>query len=167
MAVTAEQFRGVMAEFATGVTVVTGRDENGEPVGFTANAVCSVSLEPPLLLICADLGSKSLAALLGAGRFAVSVLGAKDGRLALQFADGARSDRFRGLDLRGDGDDPPILAAALAWMRCEVRRNLDAGDHTIVIGEVRECGSTDAGAPLVFFRGRFSTVADLPRSPDG
>jgi 3-hydroxy-9,10-secoandrosta-1,3,5(10)-triene-9,17-dione monooxygenase reductase component len=159
--VNAERFREVMSNFATGVTVVTGVDADGSPVGFTANAVASVSLDPLLVLFCADRASASLPVLLRTGFFAVSVLRAEDEEIARRFADDIRDERFRRLELKSVVEDLPILKNALAWMACRVWRSVEAGDHAILIGEVIECDARPQGEPLVFFRGRFGTLADL------
>lgn len=157
----AERFREVMSNFATGVTVVMGVDAAGAPVGFTVNAVASVSLDPLLMLLCADQGSASLAALLSSGLFAVSVLPAEDEELARRFAEELRDERFRELELRMTAEGVPVLKSALAWVACRVWKSVEAGDHIILIGEVIDGGSRVEGDPLVFFRGRFHKMADL------
>lgn len=159
--VNAELFREVMSTFATGVTVVTGAGPNGAPVGFTVNAVASVSLDPLLILVCVDIESASLAVLLETGLFAVSVLEESDVDLARRFADEIRDERFRALELRPVAEGLPVLRGALAWLACRVWRSIEAGDHMVLIGEVLECGAQPAGNPLVFFRGRFGTVTGL------
>ncbi len=157
----AELFKEVMSQFATGVTVVTGVDRSGIPVGFTANAVASVSLEPPLILACADRRSSSLPALVESGSFAVSVLRAEDAEIAHRFSEKIRDERFRELELVGTRAGPPALKNALAWLGCRVWRDITAGDHVVLIGEVIDGGIGPEGPPLVFFRGEFTTVAEL------
>jgi 3-hydroxy-9,10-secoandrosta-1,3,5(10)-triene-9,17-dione monooxygenase reductase component len=159
MTVDAGHFRHVMGHFATGVTVVSGLDPDGNPVGLTANAVTSVSLEPRLLLVGMDRGSSSLEALLETGQFGISVLRAEDEALARRFAEEAPGVRFRGLDLEDVGADVPILRGALAWLACSVWRTVEAGDHTLLLGEVVKCSADTEGRPLVFFRGGYGTVA--------
>ncbi|MEX0856208.1 MAG: flavin reductase family protein [Gemmatimonadota bacterium] len=152
------RFRQVMGHFATGVTVVTGVDPDGERVGLTANSVASVSLDPPLLLVCLDRGSKSLAALLETGAFGISVLHSGQEAVARRFAGEPTANRFRDLEVRLAPSGLPFLPDAIAWFQCRVWRTIEAGDHTILIGEVED-GGTKPGSPLVFFQGRYGIVA--------
>lgn len=147
-----------MSHFATGVTVVTGADASGSPVGLTANAVASVSLDPCLLLVCVNRSSTSLQAILAAGRFGVSVLRASDADLARRFATAPARERFQGIDLLVSAGGTPVLARALAWLECSVWRTVDAGDHTVVFGEVLDCRADAEGDPLVFFRSGYGTA---------
>jgi 3-hydroxy-9,10-secoandrosta-1,3,5(10)-triene-9,17-dione monooxygenase reductase component len=164
---TAEEFREVMSRFATGVTLITGADDGGAPVGFTANAVTSVSLDPLLILFCADQASNSLPTLLRTGRFRVSVLGAAGRDLARRFSKEILPHRFRDGDLAFSAGGLPAPANAIAWLECRVWSSLPAGDHIIVIGEVLDCGRSAAGDPLVFFGGEFLGLSDLQARPDG
>lgn len=152
-------FRDVMGRFATGVTLVTGLDQEQTPVGLTANAVASVSLDPPLLMVGLDRDSSSLPALLDTGRFGVSVLRAEHEHLAHRFSLAAPEDRFAGLELRTTSSGIPIFDDGLAWIDCRVWRPVEAGDHILLLGEVIDCGAGDPGPPLVFFRGSYGTVA--------
>lgn len=158
----AELFKQVMSSFPTGVTIVTGVGASGVPVGFTANAVASVSLNPLLVLVCADRGSASLPVLLESGRFGLSVLGEQDKDIAKRFAEEQRDQRFQDLDLEPTPIGPPILANALAWVSCTIWKSVEAGDHLILIGEVVDAGLGSGGRPLVFFRRAYGTVADPP-----
>lgn len=151
------RFRSVMGRFATGVTLVTGRDREGAPVGLTANAVASVSLDPPLLLVCLDRGSASRPVLEEAGSFAVSILRAGQGPLARRFSREDPEERFRDLALREEVTGAPILDGALGWADCRLWRTVEAGDHTILLGEVVACGGAEDDDPLVFYCGRFGT----------
>jgi flavin reductase (DIM6/NTAB) family NADH-FMN oxidoreductase RutF len=154
------RFRQVMGHFATGVAVVTGVDREGAPLGFTANAVSSVSLEPLLVLVAVDRGSASLPALLERGAFGISFLPASDEELARRFADRERNARFDGVSLRMGTTGVPLLAEALAWLDCSLWRTVEAGDHLVLFGEVLECGvERDDEPPLVFYQGRYGTVA--------
>ena len=149
-------FRDAMGRLATGVTVVTSLAPDGRPIGCTANAVTSVSLDPPLLLACMKRNSASLPVFQRTGRFGVSVLRVGDEEVARRFSGGRRIDRFRGLELH-DASAIPILAGALSWLECRVWNSVDAGDHTILVGEVVAHGIGEAGRPLVFFGGEFGT----------
>lgn len=153
----ASRFRDVMGHFATGVTVVTTRDARGEPAGFTASAVSSLSLDPLLLLVCVDRGSETLGHLEAAAPFAVNVLAGDHQELALRFASSLREDRFAGLDLVEAATGSPILADALAWLDCTVHEVLEGGDHAIVLGRVEACAARD-GVPLIYHRGRMGPL---------
>ncbi len=151
-------FRSVMGNFATGVTVVTGSAADGTAVGLTVNSVASVSLEPRLVLICTDKESESRGVLLETGRFGISILRLEDRALAPRFAAEDPGERFTGIPLRWSDSGIPFLADALAWLECRVWRNVDAGDHSVMIGEVLDFGGGGSGRPLVFFRGGYGTV---------
>lgn len=142
-----------MGHFATGVTVVTGGDEEGL-FGLTVNAVSSLSLEPTLILVCIDRESASLERILASGRFAVNVLKAQDEWLARRFSEGYRNDRFEGVEFEMGSTGVPLLTDGLAWVECTVREVHEGGDHEIVVGEVLDCGAVK-DAPLIFFRGRY------------
>ncbi len=154
-----QKFREVMGNFATGVAVVTGVDPRGNPLGFTANAVTSVSLDPLLVLVAVDRDSTSLPALLESGSFALSFLRARDRGLALRFARSERDARFQGLALREDVTGAPILEQALAWVDCSIWKSVEAGDHLVVFGEVAGCGTQGHEDPLIFFQGRYGTIS--------
>jgi flavin reductase (DIM6/NTAB) family NADH-FMN oxidoreductase RutF len=155
-----------MSRFATGVTLITGVDEGGAPVGFTANAVTSVSLDPLLILFCADQSSNSLPVLLRTGRFRVSILGAGSRDLARRFSKEVLSRRFVEGDLMLPAGGLPAPANAIAWLECRVWKSLPAGDHVVVIGEVLACGRSAEGDPLVFFGGEFIGPSDLQARRD-
>lgn len=154
-----KRFREVMGNFATGVAVVTGLDPEGNPLGFTANAVSSVSLDPLLVLVSVDRESTSLPALLGSGGFALSFLRQEDQELARRFARTERDARFEGLELGSGATGVPILRDALAWVDCSLWRSVEAGDHLVLFGKVEACGTHGAGEPLIFFQGRYGTFA--------
>lgn len=154
-----ERFRETMACFATGVTVVTAIDPDRGAVGLTANSVASVSLNPRLVLVCVAQSSTSLGAILASGRFGLSVLGSGDEALASRFSLEPADHRFHGLELRESVSGVPLLSNAVAWVECRVWKSLDAGDHTIVIGQVEACGPGPASQPLVFFHRRYGTFS--------
>lgn len=142
-----------MGRFATGVAIVTSRGSEGTQSGLTVNALTSVSLDPPLLLVCLDEDSTTLATVRESGAFAVNVLARESGSLADRFARGRRATRFRGLASREEATGAPILEDALAWLDCTVEALHAGGDHAIVVGRVERCGARK-GAPLLFFSGR-------------
>jgi flavin reductase (DIM6/NTAB) family NADH-FMN oxidoreductase RutF len=148
-----ERFRSVMGHFATGVTVVTVATENG-PVGMTANAVCSLSLEPLLLLVCFDNAARTLPAVRETGRFGVNVLGAGQQDLAWLFAS-KRPEREKFADVAHTVHDGiPVIEGVLAWVGCRLERLIPGGDHTIGIGAV-EAAEAGQGEPLLWLRGSY------------
>lgn len=150
-------FREAMGHFATGVTVVTAVDRAGGFVGLTVNSFTSVSLDPPLVLVCVDRESETLPILREAGAFAVSVLRRGDEAIARRFSGDARAGRFEELAVRPTASGAPVLRDALAWFDCAVHGETAAGDHVVIFGAVRDGGGAP-GDPLVFFRGGYGTV---------
>ena len=148
-----ERFRSVMGHFATGVTVVTAGTREG-PVGMTANAVCSLSLEPLLLLVAFDNASRTLPVVRETGRFGVNILAAGQDDLARLFA--SKTDerqKFAGVP-HAMHDGIPVIDGALAWIGCRLERLIPGGDHTIGIGAV-ESAEAGRGDPLLWFRGSY------------
>lgn len=149
--------RRTMGLFATGVAVITTEDD-GVPHGMTVNSLTSVSLEPPLLLVCFNKGARTANAVVSSGRFAVSVLSARQESIARRFA--ARGDdHFAGLPLEFGSHRVPVVPGALAHLECGVERQLEAGDHIVVFGKVGRACERE-GVPLTFFCGRFGNDAD-------
>ena len=150
-----ERFRAVMGHFATGVTVVTAGTPEG-PVGMTANAVCSLSLQPLLLLVAFDNASRTLPAVRDGGHFGVNVLAASQEDLARLFASKLdEREKFTGVP-HTMHDGVPVIDGALAWIGCRLERLIEAGDHTIGIGAVEAAEAGD-GRPLLWFRGVYRT----------
>ena len=147
-----EKFRRVMGHFATGVTVVASRKADGEPVGLTVNAFTSVSLEPPLILVCLHRDADAHDHLLEAGHFGVSFLTADHGELALKFSMADPDDRFPEVEIEDGPLGSPLILGALGWMECSVRQVHSGGDHSIIVAEVVDCEAGD-GDPLLFFGG--------------
>jgi 3-hydroxy-9,10-secoandrosta-1,3,5(10)-triene-9,17-dione monooxygenase reductase component len=142
-----------MGILPTGVTVVSASGPDG-PAGATANAVCSLSIEPMLMLACLDRGSRTLLAVQAANRFGVSVLHSGQEEIARSFATKAPvADKWQGVEW-SNRDGIPAIADALVWVACELRDVIAGGDHVIVTGEVRglEAGEGD---PLVFHGGDY------------
>jgi len=148
-----DRFRSVMGRFATGVTVVTASSPEG-PVGLTANAVCSLSLDPLLLLVCFDNEARTLPVVRKAGRFGVNVLRAEQEELARLFASKTpESEKFAGIP-HTVHDGIPVIEGVLAWVGCRLERVIPGGDHTIGIGAV-EAAEAGQGEPLLWFRGGY------------
>jgi 3-hydroxy-9,10-secoandrosta-1,3,5(10)-triene-9,17-dione monooxygenase reductase component len=142
-----------MGHFATGVTVVTVATPDG-PIGLTANAVCSLSLEPVLLLVCFDNEARTLPALRETGRFGVNVLGSGQADLARLFASKLpEHEKFADVP-HTVHDGIPVIEGALAWVGCRLERLIPGGDHTIGIGGV-EAAEAGTGEPLLWFRGSY------------
>jgi flavin reductase (DIM6/NTAB) family NADH-FMN oxidoreductase RutF len=146
-----------MAAVPTPVTVITSVGPEG-PAGATANAVASLSLDPPLMLVCLDRGSRTLAALRASGRFAVNVLGDGGEGLARAFASKApHPEKWAGVEW-SESDGMPRIAGALAWIGCELRDLLDGGDHVIVTGAVSRLERAEDSQPLVFHHGEYRAM---------
>jgi flavin reductase (DIM6/NTAB) family NADH-FMN oxidoreductase RutF len=149
-----QRFRDVMGHFATGVTVVTASDDDG-PVGMTANAVCSLSLDPLLLLVCFDNGARTLPEVQHAERFGVNVLAAGQEELARLFAS-KTPEREKFADVQhAVHDGIPVIEGTLAWVGCSLEDLIPAGDHTIGIGAVTAAETAGAGSPLIWYRGEY------------
>lgn len=150
--VTPATFRQVLGHFCTGVTVVTGADAAG-PVGFCCQSFTSLSLDPPLVLFCPSVSSRTWSRVAESGRFCVNILAAEQRPLAETFA-GAHEDRFRDVRWSPAPSGAPVLDGVLAWIDCEVRASYEAGDHYVVIGAVTTLGHCRPGDPLLAFRSR-------------
>lgn len=173
--VSQDVFKEVMGNVPAAVTVVTALDGAGEPAGLTVSAFSVVSLDPPLVLVCVDKGSQTLPAVTGAGRFTVNFLAAGGEDLAIRFAsksahkfDGvvtmpSSALRAHGAALPGYG--PVLAGAACGYALCDVAREVEAGDHWIFVGEVRDADRWAGRAPLMYCRRSFSfwDVPDAPR----
>jgi 3-hydroxy-9,10-secoandrosta-1,3,5(10)-triene-9,17-dione monooxygenase reductase component len=147
------RFRAAMAMLPTGVTVVSAAGPDG-PAGATANAVCSLSIEPMLMLACLDRGSRTLLAVQAANRFGISVLHAGQEQTARTFATKAPvAEKWDGVAW-SERNGIPAIDDALAWIACDLRDVIAGGDHVIVTGEVRDL-ATGEGNPLVFSGGEY------------
>ena len=143
-----------MGHFATGVTVVTSIADDGEPVGTTASAVTSLSLDPPLVLVCFDRASLTLRAIRSHGAFVVNVLAAPQKQLSANFARRGLSAAWDGVRHRPGPTGSPRLHGVLAALECTVENRLPGGDHEIVVGRVRDVEiSVGSAAPLLYWRG--------------
>jgi flavin reductase (DIM6/NTAB) family NADH-FMN oxidoreductase RutF len=157
MPIDKQQFRKTLSHFAAGVTVVTTVGDDGTPSGLTATAFTSVSLQPPLVLVCIDKKAESLSPLQRAGIFAVNFLTAAQEELSQRFAVSGE-DKFGGLNTRSGVTGAPLLAGTLGYVECRTTDVRDAGDHFIFIGQVEAADAGD-GEPLLYFDGAYRTLA--------
>ena len=156
-------FRNVFGRFATGVCVITSLGENG-PSGLTANAVTSLSLEPPLMVVCFDRSARTLKAVEHSRRFAVHFLGHDQEQTAARFASKEPEEqKFAGVSWE-ERSGVPMLENCLAFMACELTDLVPGGDHLIAVGRVVELGGRE-GDPLVFFRGDYWALTDGEPAP--
>ena len=146
--------RDALGCFATGVTVVTCLDAAGAPVGLTANSFTSVSLDPPLLLVCIAKGAASAAALAGASHFAVNVLQNEQQPASIRFST-RQEDRFGETPWSCGEAGAPILKDSLCVFECERFAVYDGGDHHILVGQVVKASFDASLDPLLYFRGRY------------
>ena len=153
----ARRLRDAFGCFTTGVTVVTTRAPDGGPAGFTANSFASVSLDPPLALVCVDLGANSLPVLEAAGVFVVNVLHADQQEIARRFT-AKGGDRFQSLPLERWRTGAPVIAGCMANFECETHHAFDAGDHRVFIGRIVKVRMDPDHQPLVFLRGGYCGV---------
>jgi flavin reductase (DIM6/NTAB) family NADH-FMN oxidoreductase RutF len=160
-AIDPELFREVFGRFGTGVAVVTSSGAGG-PGGMTANALCSLSLDPLLALVCFENQARTLPIVRAAQRFAVNVLASDQEQLARVFASKVPEDeKLGGVDHRLV-DGVPVIDGALAWATCDLRELIGGGDHTIAIGEVISMGLGE-GEPLLWFGGEYRKLERRPR----
>jgi flavin reductase (DIM6/NTAB) family NADH-FMN oxidoreductase RutF len=148
-----ELFREVFGRFATGVAVITSAAPTGAG-GMTANALCSLSLDPLLALVCFENQARTLPIVRDARRFAVNILSSDQERLAGVFASKLpESEKLDGVEHRFE-DGVPVIEGSLAWATCELRELIAGGDHTIAIGEVTAMG-LGTGEPLLWYAGHY------------
>jgi flavin reductase (DIM6/NTAB) family NADH-FMN oxidoreductase RutF len=151
-------FRKTLGCFASGVTVVSARDEHGAPVGVTVSAFSSLSLDPPLVLFCLDKRNASLAAFRD-GPFAVHILREDQRQVSIQFASKGE-DKWKGIDYSVNDDGVPVINNCLARLECVPHQTTDGGDHLIVIGRVVKMEHQTGGQPLVYFRGAYASLGE-------
>lgn len=147
------KFRDVMGHLPTGVTVITTKDRRGQPFGLTANAVTSVSLAPPLILICVDQAAQCYPCFDQSRAFVVNFLSEAQEEISRRFATKA-ANKFDGVMWRSGGLGIPLLDATLGHLECEVIQKFYGGDHAIYLGRVVD-GCGEAGQPLLFFGGKY------------
>jgi 3-hydroxy-9,10-secoandrosta-1,3,5(10)-triene-9,17-dione monooxygenase reductase component len=152
-----------MSHFATGVTIITAWDADHRPTGLTASSFTSVSLHPPLILVCVSQKAQSYPAIKAAGRFAVNILSMGQEAVSRRFATtttAAGDEKFAGLDYRPGPLGLPVLTEALAELECAVVHAYPGGDHTIFVAQVEsaDCRGDAGKEPLLYFRGKYSRL---------
>ncbi len=155
--ITESEYRRVLGHLPTGVTVVTAFRGDGAPTGMAANSVTSVSLDPPMILVCPAKSSATWPEIRDARRFCVNFMASHHAELSVRFAR-KDVDRFEGVDWHARPGGP-ALDDAIAWLQCEIYDEHDAGDHTVVIAVVNDIEASAEGAPLVFFKGQYGTFS--------
>ncbi|MBT7777927.1 MAG: flavin reductase family protein [Rhodospirillales bacterium] len=157
MTIDTKELRFAFGNFATGITIVTSLDADGEPLGITANSFSSVSLDPPLVLFSVDRGAYSLEAFQISRRFAINILSTDQEDMSNRFAK-ASVDKWSGVDFETWETGCPILTGSLASFDCRTWQTYDGGDHVIFVGEVEQMSLNTGLEPLLFFRGRYDRV---------
>ncbi|AYV28318.1 Flavin-dependent monooxygenase, reductase subunit HsaB [Streptomyces sp. ADI95-16] len=156
------EFRAVLGNFASGVTVITapGTEEEDGPAGFACQSFASLSLDPPLVTFMVARTSTTWPRIARAGVFCVNILGAEQGGLCRSFAVSG-ADKFAGVaHTPAPATGSPQLDAVPAWIDCRIHAVHTGGDHLIVVGRVEAMGAAGEGAPLLFHKGRFGRLAD-------
>lgn len=156
MAISNEEFRAALSRFVSGVTVVTLKDKDGNLHGITVSAFCSVSLNPPLILVCIDNQAGSHYAFQESKRFVVNILREEQTEYSNQFASQI-PDKFINIHHHEGLDGIPVLKDSLVNLECRLAQSFEAGDHTIFIGEI-ERTHINEGSPLVYYQGEYRKI---------
>ena len=159
MAIDATTFREALKDFPAGVTIVTSADTAAHPVGATVSAFASLSLDPPLIVVCLKRESTTVAAIRGRGAFAVHILGNDQAPLALRFASDG-SPKFADLEHAANASGVPLLGDCPVRLECELSEELPGGDHIILVGLVVNASKADPFEPLVYSNRRFLALGD-------
>lgn len=157
-AVPSELFRRACAQFPTGVAVVTTTALDGTPHGLTVNSFCSLSLDPPLVLVAIDRASNTLEVFEHSGHFAINFLKRDQRELSVRFSQ-LPEGRFTGVSWAPGAEGAPIIDGILGTIECRTTQIIDAGDHRALIGEVI-AASVREGKPLVYFRSGYTDLAE-------
>ncbi|MGP5450974.1 flavin reductase family protein [Pseudomonas helleri] len=154
-------FREALGHYASGITVITSHVDD-EPIGFTCQSFYSVSMSPPLVSFSVMASSASYPRIRLAGRFAVNILSGEQVAISNRFARKG-TDKWHGVDWQPSPLDNPVIAGSLHWLDCEIHAEHVAGDHLIVIGEVKALNlqETAATQPLLYFKGQYCNLAAL------
>ncbi|MFI5807062.1 flavin reductase family protein [Streptomyces sp. NPDC051561] len=150
------KFRDVLGRFASGVTVVAALDQDGTPVGLACQSFASLSLDPPLVLLCVGRSSSSWPGVERAGRFGVSIL-AEDQADTCAALGRKGADKFVGVDWKRTENDAVLINNALATVDCELYAVHEAGDHYVITARVLDLAAREDGSPLLYFRSDYVT----------
>ena len=153
MAVDAREIRNVLGHFATGVTVITTKDTTGKPFGLTVNSFTSLSLTPPLVIVCVDKTVDCYSCFDESKVFAVNVLNEDQEELSRRFATKG-IEKFEGIQWRMGENGSPLLDGVIGAIECKVTHSYEGGDHTIFLGEILSA-TAKGDRPLLFFKGKY------------
>jgi 3-hydroxy-9,10-secoandrosta-1,3,5(10)-triene-9,17-dione monooxygenase reductase component len=158
-----DEFKRALGQFASGVAIITTCDADGQPAGLTASSFTSVSLSPPLVLVCVAHSAQSYEALKDNGKFAVNILSAEQEPVSRRFAAppaSTNAEKFVGLTYHRGRLGMPLIDHAIAQIECSTVHAYPGGDHTIFVGQVEAAYHRADGAdPLLYFRGRYGRLA--------
>ena len=158
---TTEEFRNTCGLWATGVSIVTTISAGGEPYGLTMNGVTSLSLEPPMMLVCVDLKSDTLAPMTESGCFCINVLSKEQEQLSNRFAKKG-ANKFESVTWRKATTGAPVIGGSLVSIDCSVSDIYDGGDHKIFCGEVLSIlPAPETKPPLIYFSGRYKELIEI------
>lgn len=152
------EIRHVMGHFATGVTIITTKDGSGAPNGITANAFTSLSLDPPLVLVCIDNKANCYRCFEESKLFAVNLLGEHQEHLSTRFATKG-VEKFEGIAWHFGHEGLPLLEEAIGYIQCRVTNTYEGGDHTIYLGSVVSAEAA-GDRPLLFFKGKYRRLPE-------
>jgi flavin reductase (DIM6/NTAB) family NADH-FMN oxidoreductase RutF len=159
MPISKEDFRAALGRFASGITVVTSVDKQGRAHGMTVSAFCSVSLDPPLILVTISKDTGSHYSIAESGKFVVNILREDQEHVSELFA-APVPDRFSEARYIESQHGVPVIEGALANLECDLRYSHEGGDHTIYVGEITDAHMSDDGAPLIHFRGGYQKLSE-------
>jgi len=152
-----DTYRRLLSRFASGIAIITARDGERD-VGMTVSAFCSVSLSPPLVLVCVDHGASMHDLLLGHPKLGISIMACEHEAECRRFADKSETQRFEGASFTRGESGVALLDDAMSCLECQLVHHCEAGDHTIFIAQV-ERGAMREGQPLLYYRGQFAQLA--------
>ncbi|HEU4343559.1 MAG TPA: flavin reductase family protein [Candidatus Binatia bacterium] len=158
MTIDSQKLRRVLGHFATGVTVITTKDIQGAPFGLTANAFTSLSLNPPLVLICVDKAAQCYSCFAASNVFTVNFLREDQEEISRRFATKG-VDKFAGLKWHEGANGAAVLEGAIGYLECKIVQSYEGGDHTIIVGEVVNAAAS-GDRPLLFFQGKYQRLPD-------
>ncbi len=150
------RFKAALSRFATGVTIITTRESSGDPTGFTASSLSSLSLDPPMVLFCLARHASCFDAFDASSTFAINILSHGQEELSNRFAQKGEN-KFEGLAWNEGRNGAPLLEGCLANIECTTVNRVPGGDHQIFVGKVEEARVAD-GQPLLYYQGKYATI---------